>query len=163
MDVDGAAASDDAPNGVPASEELPAAPQPSTSQPAATQPAAATVQGAAAQPESSDAAAAAADAAGPAQNGMAEGPAVDFVPGTVLQFDLEPDQVADNKSLNFRAIRPVFGGKEGGVRHCQYDHVSSCLSASSCWHALCTYVVMSCFYVHACRQHAAFASLGMAV
>lgn len=48
-----------------------------------------------------------------------------FASGTVLQFDLDAADVADSTTLDFRAIRPVFGGKEGGVRHCEYRKVSS--------------------------------------
>lgn len=63
-------------------------------------------------------------AAGPTADAMQEQsipPA--FTPGTVLRFDMEADNVADSTTLDFRAIRPVFGGKEGGVRHCEYRRV----------------------------------------
>ena len=47
-----------------------------------------------------------------------------FTSGTVLRFDMDADDVADSTNLDFRAIRPIFGGKEGGVRHCDYQRVS---------------------------------------
>ena len=53
-----------------------------------------------------------------------------FTSGTVLRFDLDSDDATDSTTLDYRAIRPVFGGKEGGVRHCEYKRVCSC-----CQHA----------------------------
>ena len=47
-----------------------------------------------------------------------------FTSGTVLRFDLDSEDAADSTTLDFRAIRPVFGSKEGGVRHVEYRKVS---------------------------------------
>ena len=48
-----------------------------------------------------------------------------FEPGTVVQFDLDEGNEEAKTSLNFRGIRPIFGGKDGGVRHCEYRTVSA--------------------------------------
>ena len=46
-----------------------------------------------------------------------------FEPGTVVQFDLDEGNEEAKTSLNFRGIRPIFGGKDGGVKHCEYRTV----------------------------------------
>lgn len=127
----------------------PSAEQPSTSQAAAEQPAnsdqpAAVPQAEAAAPtqqiqpntlEGEQAAAAAADSAQQQQANNAAAPADPtanamqddisrFISGTVLQFDMDAGDVSDSTNLDFRAIRPIFGAKEGGVRHCDYQRVS---------------------------------------
>ena len=63
------------------------------------------------------------NAADPTATAMQDGNSR-FTPGTVLQFDMEADDVTNSTTLDFRAIRPIFGGKEGGVRHCDYQRVS---------------------------------------
>lgn len=57
---------------------------------------------------------------------MQEDPMPFFTSGTVLRFDLDSNDAADSTTLDYRAIRPIFGGKEGGVRHCEYKRVCSC-------------------------------------
>ena len=54
---------------------------------------------------------------------------MDFIPGTVVQFDLDPEDVRKSSNLHFTGIRPAFGGKEGGIRHCEYKSVSAHLQA----------------------------------
>lgn len=126
----------------------PSAEQPSTSQAAAEQPAtsdqlaaapvaevAAPLQQAEPNTVAGEQAAPAADAAQQQQANNAAGsadPAANamqddnspFTPGTVLRFNMDADDVTDSTALDFRAIRPIFGGKEGGVRHCDYQRVS---------------------------------------
>ena len=64
----------------------------------------------------------AAASADPAANAMQDANSP-FIPGTVLRFDMDAGDVTDRTGLDFRAIRPIFGGKEGGVRHCDYQRV----------------------------------------
>ncbi len=131
-----------------------AASQPSTSNapPAAAAPAAAPAATPAAAPAAVPAAAAAApeqtaaegssdqqqangdaeaeaDAEQPSQEDMVEAADVDFIPGTVVQFDLDPEDVRNSSNLHFTGIRPAFGGKDGGIRHCEYKPVSTHLQA----------------------------------
>ncbi|KAL0025099.1 hypothetical protein WJX79_009639 [Trebouxia sp. C0005] len=58
------------------------------------------------------------------QNGGAqmdiESPPASNKDGTVVQFDLDPEDVRNSSNLHFTGIRPAFGGKEGGIRHCEY-------------------------------------------
>lgn len=129
-----AAPSAEQPSALQAATEQPATEQPASSdQPAAAQqaetadqaqPMEAAVEaqqvGASVQQQTEDAA----DAAAPTANGMQEQHApLAFTSGTVLRFDMDADDVGDSTTLDFRAIRPVFGGKEGGVRHCEYRRV----------------------------------------
>lgn len=65
----------------------------------------------------------AAGPAGPAGNAMEGGGPVHFTSGTVLRFDMDADDVPDSTTLDFRAIRPIFGGREGGIKHCDYRKV----------------------------------------
>ncbi len=60
---------------------------------------------------------------------MIDAAAVDFIPGTVVRFDLDPEDVRKSSNLHFTAIRPAFGGKEGGIRHCEYRPVRAHLQA----------------------------------
>lgn len=46
-------------------------------------------------------------------------------PGTIVQFDLDEGSQEERQGLHFRAIRPIFGGKEGGVKHCEFKTVSA--------------------------------------
>ena len=91
----------------------------------------------------------AAEQNGDAQQGADQNPAELFVPGTILQFSLDEGNEEAKGGLNFRGIRPIFGGKDGGVKHCEYRTVSAlsqlprftllvyviqCLLVSSEWH-----------------------------
>ncbi|KAL3153757.1 hypothetical protein ABBQ32_013347 [Trebouxia sp. C0010 RCD-2024] len=133
-----AAPSADQPSASQAATEQPATQQPASSdQPAAAQQAEAADQAqpmeAAVEAQQAQAGASvqqqtngAADTAGPTANGMQEQHApLAFTSGTVLRFDMDADDVGDSTTLDFRAIRPVFGGKEGGVRHCEYRRGST--------------------------------------
>ncbi|DBA95894.1 TPA: hypothetical protein ACH3X1_001428 [Trebouxia sp. C0004] len=109
-----------------------AAGQPSTSNVPAAAPAAVPAPAAPAAPEQTAAegssdqqqangdAEAEANAEQPSQEDMVDAAAVDFIPGTVVQFDLDPEDVRKSSNLHFTGIRPAFGGKEGGIRHCEY-------------------------------------------
>ena len=135
-----------------AAAAAPSADQPSASQPATQQPASSNQPAAAQQAEATDqaqpmeaaveaqqaqagasvqqASDSVVEAAGATASGIQEQQAPPaFTPGTVLRFDMDADDVADCTTLDFRAIRPVFGGKEGGVRHCEYRRVR-------CWSVL---------------------------
>ena len=74
---------------------------------------------------------------------QADGGAPHFTSGTVLRFDMDADDVAASTTLDFRAIRPIFGGREGGVKHCDYHNVGVHLytpppSPPPPWGAACT-------------------------
>ncbi len=114
-----------------------AAGQPSTSNaapaaapaavPAAAAPAApeqTAAEGSSDQQQANGDAEAEADAEQPSQEDMVDAADVDFIPGTVVQFDLDPEDVRNSSNLHFTGIRPAFGGKEGGIRHCEYKPVS---------------------------------------
>ena len=141
-----------APATAPAAAAAPSQEQTSTSQAAAAQPAASDRLAAAPQtdaaaptqqagpstveaqqaPAASDAAQQqqqqqAGTAAGPAgttANAVEGGSAVRFTSGTVLRFDMDADDVPDSSTLDYRAIWPIFGGRKGGVKHCDYHRVS---------------------------------------
>ena len=143
-----------APAAVP-SEQQPLAPQAAAEQPATSHQAAAAPQAEAAAPtqqaepftvQGEQAAAAsvnpaqqqqANNAADPSANAMQDDSSP-FTSGTVLRFDMDADDVSDSTSLDFRAIRPVFGGKEGGVRHCDYQRVSDD-TCPTCKHSLASH------------------------
>ena len=99
-----------------------AAAEPAASQPGPSGQAAA---GASDQQAASGSAEAEADAEGPSQQDVVDNAAVTFTPGTVVQFDLDPEDASKSSGLDFRAVRPVFGGMEGGVRHCDFRSVSA--------------------------------------
>ena len=127
------------------SDQLAAAPQVEAAAPTHQAPAAADP----AQQQQADNAAAPAD---PTATAMQDGSSR-FTPGTVLQFDMDADDVTDSTTLDFRAIRPVFGGKEGGVRHCDYQRVSDNLDPM-CQHDMVSHYQRNaekrCTCVHPC-------------
>ncbi|DBA75921.1 TPA: hypothetical protein ACH3X2_008982 [Trebouxia sp. C0005] len=77
-------------------------------------------EGSSDQQQANGGAEAEADAEQPSQEDMVDAADVDFTPGTVVQFDLDPEDVRNSSNLHFTGIRPAFGGKEGGIRHCEY-------------------------------------------
>ena len=104
-----------------------AADQPSSTPPAATAKlglSEQTAAGACDQQPAEGSAEAGIDAGGPSQQDMVDNAAMAFTPGTVLQFDLDPEDASKSTTLNYRAVRPAFGGMEGGVRHCECESVS---------------------------------------
>lgn len=105
----------------------PAAAEPaatSTAVPAAAAPAApeqtAAAEMSSEQQQANGDAEAEANAEQPSQEEVVDAADVDFTPGTVVQFDLDPEDVSKSSNLHFTGIRPAFGGKEGGIRHCEY-------------------------------------------
>ena len=118
-----------APAAVPAAAAPAAAPAavPAAAAPAAPEQTAA--EGSSDQQQANGDAEAEADAEQPSQEDMVDAADVDFIPGTVVQFDLDPEDVRNSSNLHFTGIRPAFGGKDGGIRHCEYKPVSTHLQA----------------------------------